>query len=117
MIENIALIKEVHELMPTKTAQAEAKILLEGLDAEDICMKRLNQCTPMEVLCTMIARAFCTKPSTVIISSPFTIVDNIRDINNFFAKIQSINPDKKILVLDTFANESHYEGDLCHIIK
>lgn len=117
MLENIALIKEVHEHMPTKKAQEEAKEQLKKIELESIGLYRLNQCDTYEVFCVSLIRALMTKEMNVIIVSPFHLIDNLRDIETVVATIQKLEVKKNILILDTVSNEIHYKGSSCNIVK
>ncbi|WP_373036816.1 hypothetical protein [Sulfurimonas sp.] len=117
MLENIALIKEVHEHMPTKKAQEEAKEQLKKIELESISLNRLNQCDTYEVFCVSLIRALMTKEMNVIIVSPFHLIDNLRDIETVVATIQKLEVKKNILILDTVSNEIHYKGSSCNIVK
>ena len=98
MLENIALIKEVHEHMPTQKAQEEAKIFLEKIELESIGLNRLNQCNSYEVFCVSLIRALMTKEMNVIIVSPFHLIDNLRDIETVISTIRKLEIKKNILI-------------------
>jgi len=117
MLENIALIKEVHEHMPTQKAQEEAKTFLEKIGLENIGLNRLNQCNSYEVFCVALIRALMTKEMNVIIVSPFHLIDNLRDIESVISTIQKLELKKNILILDTLSNEIHYKESSCNIVK
>ncbi|WP_373004709.1 hypothetical protein [Sulfurimonas sp.] len=117
MLENIALIKEVHEHMPTELAQKEAKESLKKIDLENIAFNRLNQCNSYEVFCVCLIRALMTKESDVIIVSPFHLIDNLRDIKTIVSAIDKLKVMKNILILDTISNETHYKDSSCNIVK
>lgn len=117
MLENIALIKEVHEHMPTKEAQEQAKEYLKKIELENIGLNRLNQCNTYEVFCVSLIRALMTKEMDVIIVSPFHLIDNLRDINTVITTIEKLEVKKNILILDTLSNEIHYKGSSCNIVK
>jgi ABC-type lipopolysaccharide export system ATPase subunit len=117
MLENIALIKEVHEHMPTEQAQEQAKEYLKKIELEDIGLNRLNQCNTYEVFCISFIRALMTKEINIIIISPFHLIDNLRDIETIVDTIQKLEVKKNILILDTLSNEIHYKDSLCNIVK
>ncbi|NOR57971.1 MAG: hypothetical protein GQ474_05550 [Sulfurimonas sp.] len=117
MLENIALIKEVHEHMPTEEAQKEAKESLKKIELEKIGLHRLNQCNSYEVFCVCLIRALMTKESDVIIVSAFHLIDNLRDIETIVSTIEKLKVKKNILILDTISNEIHYKDSSCNIVK
>ncbi|MDA3909557.1 MAG: hypothetical protein PF437_10780 [Sulfurimonas sp.] len=117
MLENIALIKEVHEHMPTKKAQEEAKESLKKIELENIGLNRLNQCNSYEVFCVCFIRALMTKESDVIIVTPFHLIDNLRNIKTIISIVEKLQVKKNILILDTISNEIHYKDSSCNIVK
>lgn len=94
MLENIALIKEVHESMPTKLAQQQAKDYLEKIELQDIGLNRLNQCNSLEVFYVCLIRALMTKEMDVIIVAPFHLIDNLRDIEILITSIKKLDTQK-----------------------
>ena len=117
MLENIALIKEVHEFLPTPIAQKEASEYLNKIDLQDIGLNRLTQCSSLEIFSVSLIRALMTKEMDVIIVAPFHLVNNLRDINTILTTIEKLGNKKNILILDTISNETHYKGCLCNIVK
>lgn len=118
MLENIALIKEVHELLATKKAQAHAIEYLRRIDLESIGLKRLNQCTSIEVFYVMVIRAMMAKKQTIFIVTPFFLIKKLAEITPVLEKLALLNKEQKnIIILDNLTNQSHYKGDLCNIIK
>ncbi len=117
MLENIALIKEVHQFIKTSSAQKEALYYLSKIDLQNVGKNRLTQCTSLEIFYISFIRALMTKEMNVIILTPFHLIDNLRDIETVLASIQKLEIKKNILILDTFSNETHYKGCSCNIIK
>jgi ABC-type lipoprotein export system ATPase subunit len=118
MLENIALIKEVHHLLPTPKAQAEAKELLATIDLEHIGRNRLNQCSSLEIFYVMFVRAMMTDEENIFIVTPFFLIKKLAEVESVLEKIAHINHSaKNIIILDTLVNQSHYKGELCNIIK
>ncbi|MEA2091649.1 MAG: hypothetical protein U9O83_04685 [Campylobacterota bacterium] len=117
MLENIALIKEVHEFLPTPFAQKEASEYLKKIDLQEIGLNRLIQCNSLEVFSVSLIRALMSKEMNVIIITPFHLINNLRDINTVLTTIEKLNCEKNILILDTISNETHYKGCLCNIVK
>ncbi|MGE4510171.1 MAG: hypothetical protein AB7D43_03610 [Sulfurimonadaceae bacterium] len=118
MLENIALIKEVHELLPTQEAQAHAIESLRLIDLEHIGPSRLNQCTSLEVFYVMVIRAMMAKEEVIFIVTPFFLIKKLARIEPVLEKLVLLNKEQKnIIILDNLTNQSHYKGDLCNIIK
>jgi len=118
MLENIALIQEVHAQMPTKQAQDLAKQYLLKIELESIGTKRINQCSSVEIFYIMCIRALMMEEKKIIIKTPYTLVENLRDIASVLDNIAKLNyENKEILILDTQNNQIHYKGCQCNIVK
>lgn len=117
MLENIALIKEVHELLPTEKAQALALSYLDKIALAQIGLNRQNQCSSLEIFYVMLVRALMTQDINVIIVTPFSLIAKLKDISTIIENIQILNNDKNIYILDNITNEHHYIGTACHIVK
>jgi len=117
MLENIAIIKEVHELKATVDAQEEATQYLKKIHLESIGTNRLTQCSELEIFYIMLIRALMTKEMNAIISAPFSLINNLREVKTLLKNIEILNNGKNILILDINSNESHYIGSSCTIIR
>ena len=117
MLENIALIKEVHEYLSTSKAQKIAREMLTKIGQDHISLYRVSACTPIEIFYTQFIRALMMKEKTIIIVTPFTLIENLRDINAIIDSIKTLGGEKDILLLDMLSNENHYEGSPCNIVK
>ena len=80
MLENIAIIKEVHELMSIDEAEDIAREELKKISLSQIALYRLTQCSPIEIFYVMLIRAIMAKEMNVIIVTPFLLVDNLSEI-------------------------------------
>ena len=69
MLENIALIKEVHQFIKTSSAQKEALYYLSKIDLQNVGKNRLTQCTSLEIFYISFIRALMTKEMNVIITN------------------------------------------------
>lgn len=117
MLENIALIKEVHELLSIEKAENTANEYLAKIGLSQIGLKRLNQCTSVEIFYVMFIRALMSKEMNVIIATPFYLISNLRDIQPILDNIEILNENKNIFIFDNITNKSHYEGSSCPIVK
>jgi hypothetical protein len=117
MIENIAIIKEVHEHLSVDKAEKLAYEYLDKVALSNIGQHRLNQCTSLEIFYIMFIRALMAKEMNVIIVAPFSLIKNIKDINRVIDNINIIKGGKTIFLLDDIDNETHYKGCLCNIVK
>ena len=116
MLENIALIKEVHQHKSIVSAEKEAKDYLSKINLEKISNNRVIQCSNLEIFYVKLIRALMTDEDNIIIVLPFSITTNLTDVKSFIDNIYMLNY-KKILILELYTNKSKYEGSLCNIIK
>jgi len=117
MIENIALIKEVHQFLSVKQAHKDALNLLDKLSLASIADKRINECCDEDVFYVMFMRAMMSSEKDIVIEVPFSLVKNLENIGKLIENILFLNDDKNIIILDNITNESKYKGYPCHIIK
>jgi len=116
MLENIALIKEVHHYKSIVSAEKEAKDYLSKINIENISNNRVIQCSNLEIFYVKLIRALMTDEDNIIIVLPFSITANLTDVKSFIDNIYMLNH-KKILILELYTNKSKYEGILCNIVK
>jgi len=116
MLENIALIKEVHQHTPIQEAEEEAQYHLAKIGLDNISKNRIVQCSKIEIFYVMLIRALMTEDKNIVIVLPFSITNNLTDVKGFIDNIEILN-DKNILILDLYTNESKYKDTLCNTIK
>ena len=117
MLENIALIKEVHEQMPSSKAQRLAKSYLEKIKLGYISYNRPVECTEIDIFYVMFIRALMTKEIHIIIVMPISLIHDIEYVKTLIENIEVLNNNKNIILLDSQNNESNYKGCSCSIIK
>lgn len=79
MLENIALIKEVHAFMSTSKAEALAAGLLEAIDLDYIGQNRVTSCSNTEIFYVMFMRSLMSDEKNIIIVTPYSILYDLRD--------------------------------------
>lgn len=118
IVENIALIKEVHNHLETSVAQDEAISYLKKIGLSNIAKFRISQCSEVEIFYVMIIRALMTKEKSIVIVRPFAITHFLIDIKTIIDTILVLNNNKNIFILDLIVNEAEYKKeDRCNIIK
>lgn len=117
MLENIGLIKEVHDNLSINKAENLALEMLKKIGLEDIALKRENSCSRVEILYVMLIRALMTQEKSVIIKLPSSILDDLQEINKVVDNISLLKASKNIFFVDLKINKIHYEGCQCNIIK
>lgn len=118
MLENIALIKEFHEHMPTSQAQSIAKEYLQKLGLAHIGSYRANQCTSLELFYVMVIRALMPRTKDILIVTPLMLIKKIDSMNAIIETLEQLNDGKKkITIVDTLSNKLYYKGCRCNIIE
>jgi len=117
MLENISLIKEVNFDMSIKDAHILANEFLDKIGLSYIGRFRINQCELSEIFFVLLIRALMTKERLVIIKLPYRLLYTLADIKNICQKIEILNNNKDILILDTFNNKINYKETICNIIE
>ena len=117
MLENIALIKEVHEHLATKDAQSQAREALAKIELEGISLYRVNMCDAYEIFCVSLIRAMMSANSSVIIISAINLLDNLSDINDIVSIIKKLQMNKNVIILDTLSNKTYYKETSCITVK
>ena len=117
ILENISLIKEVHEHISTLEAQNLAREKLFSIDLEHIAQFRVPACSAVEIFYTMFIRASMSQEETIYILNPQVTMGNLKYIDKILTNLQKINCYKNIVILDIIDNEDSYKGCLCNIVK
>ena len=117
MLENIALIKEVHEHLATPKAQNIARDMLRKISQEHIALYRVSTCSPTEIFYIQFIRALMMNEDQIMIVTPFSLIDNLRNINVIIENIKILAHKKHILIVDMLSNEIHYKGTACNTVK
>jgi ABC-type lipopolysaccharide export system ATPase subunit len=117
MLENISLIKEVHEFMPVKKAHTLALKYLKNLGIEDVANKRVINCSSREIFYILLIRAMMMPQKSILIQTPYSIISNLGDIKTILCNISKLEDFKNIFIFDVAINRYHYEGAPCTIIK
>ena len=117
MLENISLIKEANFSMSIKDAQLLAKEFLDKIELSYVGKLRINQCNLFEIFFVLFIRALMTKDRVVIIKLPYRLLYTLADIKMICQKIEILNNNKDILILDTFNNKINYMESICNIIE
>ncbi len=110
MIENIALIPEVHKHISVKKAQELAQACLAKIDKEDIALKRMHQVNEVEMFYVLIARALMDSRETIVIINPLSILKHVEFLAIAMKNLAILNKEKNIIILENDINRFHYEG-------
>ncbi|MEA3227831.1 MAG: hypothetical protein U9P38_02040 [Campylobacterota bacterium] len=97
--------------MPTREAQLEAKRELHKLNLVTIGEKRVAQCSSLELFYVMFIRAMMTNKNHILIDMPYSIINNLEDIDLLIENIELLNfQNKYIFILDTLNHNSRYNS-------
>ena len=115
LLENVALIDEVHHHMSVK--QAESKVLqtLKSNGLEQLAFKRIPQCNDHEIFQFLLLRAAAMPKKQAFILLPLTLVNHEDGINAILNIINNLKIDLTISILDLKSNQIHYQGLACLI--
>jgi ABC-type lipoprotein export system ATPase subunit len=118
MIENIALIKEIHHSMSTKEAQKLALHRLASIGLESIALNRISSCSDEEIFYIMFIRALMSDEKSIVIVTPISIIYNLRDIKDILNNMSILNiENKRVIILDTQNQKLNYKGFVCNMVK
>jgi len=110
MIENIALIPEVHKHISVQKAQELAQNCLAKIEKEDISLKRMHQLNEVEIFYVLIARALMDARQTIVIVNPLSILKHVEFLAIAMKNLAILNEEKNIIILENDINRFHYEG-------
>lgn len=117
MLENIALIQQVHQKRDKKSTEKEATEALEKIGLHDLGNKRINQVTTQEIFYVMLLRASMMECDVIVVTFLFSIYDELQDLEQLYKDIQTLRLKQDIIFVDWQSNSSRYEGLLCSTIK
>ena len=117
MVENIALIQEVHQNKSIDESEALALEMLTKISLETIAYKRIPECSIEEIFFVMYIRALMMDIPKIYIKVPYAITENFKDIQSIIDAMELLKNDKSVMILDLLSNEVHYKGCGCNIIK
>ena len=116
MIENIALILQVHEHMNRKNAQKVAYNALKKLGMISLAPLRYDTCSDKEIFYVQLIRAFVLKGAKIVIDQPFVFLTEENNINFILDALDALLiPYQQVIILDLAHQESHYKESSCHI--
>jgi len=108
MVENIALMLEVHQSMPVYKAESLAVEYLAKLGSETAGNKRIAQCSEQEVFYVKLIRAMFAPFEEILIVLPNTLTDSTDPANFICETLKKLEIAKKVSILDLNSNENDY---------
>ena len=119
VIENIALIEEVHQRLPREMAHKNAMEKLTLLELNTIAESRITTCSQFERFKVAIIRASMMLDAKIYIVLPLQQFHTNNSTEDMIQSIVDINIEENTTVLDLVSNleEYHRKGVTCHIIE
>ncbi len=116
MIENIALIMQVHDHLSRKKAQKLAYDALKALGLIHLAPLRYDACSDKDIFYIQLIRAFVQKGDKIIIDQPFVFLAEENSINFILDALDALLiPYQQVLIIDLEHQQSHYKEVSCHI--
>lgn len=107
MLENIALIKEVHGAVSIDQAEAEAIHYLSKINLQHLQSHSIGQCSSLDLFSVMLIRALMFSPELMIVS-PFNLINNLESIDSLVQIVVDLKIKNTILIVDIERNDFHY---------
>lgn len=118
MIENIALILQVHEGLSRKAAHKRARQELKALELLHLADWRYNVCSDKEIFYVQLIRAHMQKNAKIVIDQPFAFLAEEVDLGFIFTALDRLMiAYEEVLIIDLLGQKSHYKETACHIEK
>ena len=119
IIENIALIEEVHQNLPREVAHTNALEKLSLLRLETIAMSRIASCNQFEYFNVLLIRASMMLDAKIYVVLPLQQFHTNSSIGDMLQSIVDVSVEEKITILDLVSSVEDYKlkGVICHIIE
>jgi len=118
IVENIALIEEVHQKVSRINAHTNAINKLKKINSQHLANNRTSQCNEYEHFIAGLIRASMMQYATIIIVTPLMQYSSIDPIGDMQRVIHALEITVPIIILDLKLYEKEYEakGLICHTI-
>jgi len=119
IIENIALIEEVHQRVPRELSHRHVLEKLKAVNMQKIAQYRTSQCNEYENFVARLIRASMMQYATIIIISPLQQFFSKEPVDVLINVICDLKIEDSVEILDLTLYENDYadKGVECHIIK
>ena len=119
VVENIALIQEVHQGLAREAAHLNALEKLRLLRLEHIAKSRIATCSRFERFCVSMIRASMMLDAKIYIILPLQQFHTNNSIGDAVQSVCDINIQEEAIILDLVSNMDEYKvkGVTCHIIE
>jgi ABC-type lipoprotein export system ATPase subunit len=119
IVENIALIQEVHLRVPRIESHRRVLELFNVVNIQKIAQYSTTHCSDYEKFAARLIRASMMQYATIIIISPLQQFFSKEPIDVLVKLILDLKLEKRVEILDLTLYENDYtdRGLLCHIVK
>ena len=118
MLENIALISQVHDKMGMAQSHKKAYAALKSLELEQIAPLRYENCSAKEKFYVQLIRANILKDAKIIIEQPFMLLAEEMSIHFILDALGRLNiPYERVRIIDLVHQENNYKEPQCRIEK
>lgn len=116
MVENIALILQVHEHLNRQEAKHIASKALLSLELNHIAALRYDVCSEKEIFFTQLIRACLKKDAKIVIDQPFSFLADEMDLSFILDALDRLLVSyQDVIIIDLKHQQSHYKESACHI--
>ncbi len=118
VIENIALIEEVHQRYNRDISHKNAFIKLSQFNMQSLASKKVSQCNELEKFTLVLIRASMMKNVTIVIVTPLVQYQSQDSLDYLLRAMQILKIEKRTVILDLslYKNDYKEKGLTCHII-
>lgn len=118
IIENIALIREVHGAQSRKQAQAAALNVLKSLEYAHTAYRRPSACDAKERFVAQLVRASMMQNVKIVLVNPFVMLNDSEPLMWIADLLFHLDREAEALILDVSINRNKYEagGERCTIL-
>ena len=115
IIENIALIEEVHQRYNRDTSHKNALKKLEKLNMQYLATKQLSECNEFEKFSLMLIRASMMQYVTIVIITPLVQYQSQDSLEYLTQTMKILEIEKRTIILDLslYKNDYKEKGLLC----
>lgn len=118
MLENIALVLQIHQGLSRAKAHKIVSAVLDLLNLEKISQLRYESCSNKEIFLVQIIRACIQKDAKIIIEQPFILLNEEASLDFIFETLDMLGiAHERVLVIDLQHQENYYKESGWHIIK
>ena len=119
IIENIALIEEVHQRFNREKSHKNALKKLQKLNLQELKLKRPSQCSNLQLFSISLIRASMMKDVIIVVITPLVQYQAEDSLEHLYKILNILDIRERTIILDLSLYENDYtdKGIRCNIIK